>query len=147
MPDAIPVSVCKAIATSLTGGSFSQTISVDRKYVPAHSVKDLQSVYKVTVVNNGYRRNVNTRRKVYVESTIAARVYVESAVAANDVAAVEALVYLTEEIREHLELNAFDGAHFAPEEETPDVVDIFDPEALQENGIYRAIIDLTLRKA
>ena len=147
MPDAEPVAVCKAIATSLAGGSFSQSVDVNRSYVPAYDIEDLQSTAQVTVLNNGYRRNVLTRNKSHVVISILARVMVEKSVTKTDVTEIDAMVLLTEEIRDHLEDNEFDGAHFAPEEETPDILDIYDPEALQQDGIFRAQIDILLRKA
>ena len=148
MPDAIPVDVCKAIATSLAGASFSKTISVDRLYIPAYKAEDLQSTIKVAVVNNGYRRDTPTRSRSLVVSDIQARIFIQTKVDANDVADVDELVYLVEEIHEHLEQNTFSGASYVPESNTlPDVLDIFDPDELKNKGLFFAQIDVNLRKA
>ena len=146
MANAIPTNICIDIETQLNAASFSQTIEAERSYIPAFERDELEDTIKVSIINNGYRRNIRTRAKNRIETTTSVRIYVQTKANRNDLTRVDELVRLTEEIHEYLEQNVFDGAHYLPTvDELPDLLDIFDPDALKR-GLFISEINMLLRK-
>jgi len=135
------VNVADAVVTSLNAGTFSQPFTAQRKYVPAVDLADLATLH-VTVVPRAVAITTATRDSSYFDCTV--DVGIQQKVDPDQVAELDALVNLAEELVDHLRLRRLDsypGAVWMSITHEP----VFAPEHLDQERAFTSVISVTYR--
>lgn len=134
------VAIADAVTAELNGHSFSQPFAAQRLYLP---VFDLQSMsdLKVTVVPRGISSSALDRSRDSFDYQIDVAVQKKTP---NDVATIDALMLLVEEIGDHFRsnpLSSYPGARCTGVENTP----VYAPDHLHELRQFTSVLTLTFR--
>jgi len=139
MSDALAVLVADAVVAELNAGTFSESVSAVRSFLPEYDLKDLKDL-RVTVLPAGddlssESRGAN-RRLVRVEIGIQKRLPTGEEAEAEEM---QALLLLLEEIKAYLAGRTLGGqpaARWLATENSP----IYDPETVQEHRSFLSVL-------
>ena len=134
------VAIADAVTAELNGNTFSQPFTAQRLYLP---IFDLQSMadLKVTVVPRGISSSSLDRSRDSFDYQIDVAVQKKTP---NDVASIDPLLLLVEEIGDHFRSNvlaSFPGARCTNVENTP----VYAPDHLHELRQFTSVLTLTFR--
>lgn len=135
------VQVADAVVVSLNGATFSQPVAAERKYLPAVDLAELAALH-VTVVPRAVAITTATRDSSYFDCTI--DVGIQQKVNPDQIAELDALVNLAEEIVDHLRMRALDslpGAAWLSITHEP----VFAPEHLDQERALTSVVSVTYR--
>lgn len=97
--------LCDAVVASLNAGSFSQSFTAVRSYVPSHALSDL-STLRVTVSPDSSDSQRASRRSGHYRYDLAVMLVVQKAVDVSSNAAPDAIADVVQQIHDHLFANA-----------------------------------------
>lgn len=100
MADAKGVEIAKAIVAQLAAASYSQTIEVERSYLPQFDRETLTKTVKVVVMNKSHDETPMNRAELRLDVSV--DIGVMSALDVCDVARGDALMQLVDEIKADL---------------------------------------------
>lgn len=136
--------IADAVVTALNAGSWSQTFTATRVYVPQFDLPDMATL-RVTVVGRGVEVARSTRQGHQYDYRV--DVAVQKKLAGDTNAERDALLTLAEEIADHFrELDApltFDSSEAECVAAGYDVV--YDPEHLTDLRQLTSVVTLTMR--
>jgi len=135
------VDVADAVVASLNGASFSQPVSAERKYVPAVDLAELVDLH-VTVVPRAVSITTATRDSSYFDCTV--DVGIQKKVNPDDVAELDALVNLTQEIVDHLRMRRLETLPYAASMSIANDP-VFAPEHLDQERAFTSVVSVTYR--
>jgi hypothetical protein len=133
--------IADAVAASLNNASFSQPITAQRKYLPAVDLAELSELH-VTVVPRTVTITTATRDSSYFDCVI--DVGIQKKINPDEMAELDALVNLAEEIVDHMrmrELDSYPGAAWLSTTHEP----IFAPEHLDQERAFTSVVSATYR--
>ena len=136
----VVVDVSEAVVGDLNAGSFSQSFTAERHYLPLYDLKALKTL-RVTVVPSGNAIEAKARRTAQHDVEI--DVAVQQKLADTDNAAVDPLMTLVEEIADHFRfkrLTAPDAVWVKTENEP-----VYAQEHLDEYRVFTSLLTLTFR--
>jgi hypothetical protein len=135
------VNVADAVVASLNGGSFSQPVTAERKYVPAVDLADLADLH-VTVVPRAVSITTATRDSSYFDCTV--DVGIQKKVNPDDLAELDALVNLTQEVVDHLRMRRLESMPYAAWMSIANDP-VFAPEHLDQERAFTSVVSVTYR--
>lgn len=143
--DSVMVSLTSALKTSIDGGSFSQAFTNQRIYLPQFDVEELADSIRVSIVPNSSASLISNRNGKAVESHII-QIAVQKKVA-NDVAEIDDLMLLVQELYDHLRQN---DLTVIIDQGTATLVDcevdpIFIPDHLKAYRVFTSVITATYK--
>jgi hypothetical protein len=133
--------IADAVVASLNAASFSQAFTAERKYLPAVDLAELAALH-VTVVPRTVAITTATRDSSYFDCTV--DVGIQRKVNPDDVAELDALVNLAEEVVDHLRLRKLDtmpNAAWMSINHEP----VFAPEHLDQERAFTSVVSVTYR--
>jgi len=135
------VNVADAVVASLNGAAFSQPVTAERKYLPAVDLAELATLH-VTVVPRAVSITTATRDSSYFDCTI--DVGVQKKVNPDDLAELDALVNLAQEIVDHLRMRQLDAMPYAAWLSIANDP-VFAPEHLDQERAFTSVVSVTYR--
>ena len=139
MPASI-VAIADAVTAELNGNSFSQSFTAQRLYLPVFDLQGM-STLKVTVVPKGITSQSLDRSRDSFDYQI--DVAIQKKVA-NEIATIDALMLLAEEIADYFRTNplsSYPGARCMNVENIP----VYAQDHLQELRQFTSVLTLTFR--
>jgi hypothetical protein len=135
------VDIADAVVASLNGATFSQAVSAERKYVPAVDLADLADLH-VTVVPRAVAITTATRDSSYFDCSV--DVGIQQKVNPDDVAELDALVNLTQEVVDHLRMRRLESMPYAAWMSIANDP-VFAPEHLDQERAFTSVVSVTYR--
>lgn len=136
--DARVVQIAKAVQTALRDAALSQSVSVERKYLPVLSQRDMGTTITVTVVPTGDDWSTDSRDSHQEDIEIS--VVVRAKVAAGSrQAQVDGLVKLVEEIKDALQ-GPMGGATWIRSS-----TEVLNQSMLEEKSVFQSVTRSTYR--
>ncbi|MCP4594507.1 MAG: hypothetical protein GY842_27565 [bacterium] len=135
------ISVADAVVASLNDGSFSQSFTAERKYVPVFELPDMETL-RVTVVPKSVSISAAARDSDFFDSAV--DVGVQKKVNPDELTEIDALMNLVEEIIDHLRgkrLDALPEAAWRAIAHEP----VFAPEHLDQVRQFTSVLTVTYR--
>jgi len=135
------INIADAVVAELNGGSFSQSFSAERHYVPLFELKDMKQL-RVTVVPKGLSVGAHSRSQNLVDYQV--DVAVQKKFATGDAAELDPLMTLVEEIADFFRLRrltAYPGAAWVKTENAP----VYAQEHYDELRQFTSVITFTFR--
>jgi hypothetical protein len=137
-----------AVKDALADATFSQEITVERRYIPALKLEDLEADAGVIVLvvprSNEIENLSRSDRQKTVDISIGIQKRLTQAADPGNEAANEELdemLLLVEEIAEHFAPGAYGGAKWVRTRNDP----IFDPEDLLNNRTFASLVTVTFK--
>jgi hypothetical protein len=136
---ALIVDIADAVAAALNGTGFSQIFTAQRAYVPTFDLKDMKDLH-VTVVPRSLEMAAAARGFEITDLQI--DVAVQRKLATTDLAEIDALLGLVQEIAEFVRTTRqFGDASWVRTENVP----IYSPQHLSEWGQFTSVLTLFLK--
>lgn len=135
--------IADAVVVDLNAGSFSQTFTAQRAYLPEFELPDMENL-QVTVVPKGVTTLPGSRSRQQHEYTV--DIAVQKKLQTADDAEIDALMTLAEEVGDHLRfqrLPSFPNAMWLKTENDP----VYAQEHIRELRQFTSILTLTFRVA
>jgi len=133
--------IADAVVASLNAGTFSQAFTAERKYVPAVDLAELATLH-VTVVPRTVAITTATRDSSYFDCTV--DVGIQKKVNPDDIAELDALVDLTQEIVDHLRMRRLEAMPYAAWMSIAHDP-VFAPEHLDQERAFTSVVSVTYR--
>ena len=138
---AIIADIADAVAAEINAGSFSQSLTAERLYLPVFDLKEMQDL-RVTVVPKSLLTLPGGR--AHNQHDYAIDVAVQKKLQAADNAEIDDLMTLVDEIADHLRfkrLSSYPNAIWLKTENQP----VYAPEHLHELRQFTSILTFTFR--
>ena len=131
--------IATAVVEALNAGEFSQEFTAVRHYLPTFDLKDMKDLH-VSVVPKGVE--MSTAGRGLAQDDVQIDVAVQKKLSAGDLAEIDALVALVQEIADFVRSTGrFGDAAWVRTENTP----IYSPEHLENLRQFTSVLTLTLR--
>ena len=134
--------IAQAVTDELNAGSFSQSFTAERAYLPVFELKDMATLH-VTVVPKG--RELETVARTIPQEDVQIDVAVQQKLAdvATESGQIDALLTLVEEIGAHFARKRLAGTNalWLRTENVP----VYDPDHLREMRQLTSVLTLTFR--
>jgi len=134
------VAIADAVVAELNGGSFSQSFTAERNYLPLYDLKQLKTL-RVTVVPSGTA--IETKARKTAQHDVEIDVAVQQKLAATDNTELDPLLALVEEIADHFRFKrlASPDAVWIKTENEP----VYAQEHLDQYRVFTSLLTLTFR--
>jgi hypothetical protein len=135
------IQIADALVAELNAGTFSQTFTAERAYVPRFNLEEMAEL-RVTVVPKGVEITGGTRAKSVHDYRI--DIGVQKKLDSDDLAGVDALMAFVEEIADYLRFRRLEGApeaHWLGIENGP----IYVTGHLHEMRLFTSVLTVTYR--
>jgi len=132
------VQVAQAVTDALNANEFTVTFTAQRAALPAFTLEEMKDLH-VTVVPREVASSVLDRTRD--EQEVKVDVAVQKKVASADVAEVDALLALVQEISDFLNRKAMGDAAWKKTENKP----VYAPEHLREKQQFTSVLTVTYR--
>lgn len=144
MTQAACVAIAEAVRQSLTAAGLSQECAVDRAYDPEISAEELEQLGKchLRVMPADLEEDFESRSEIGGEHVI--HVGVRRKLQERTSAAIDPLVYLVEEIKDHFLAKRLDGlaeCFCLKAKARP----LYSPRHLQRQGVFFSVLELTFQ--
>lgn len=131
------VEIANALVTSLNDGTFSEAFTAVRLYQPIFQLDEMETLH-LTVVAKSVVRSGASRSKYQYDYSVDVAIQKRTD---RSIAALDAMVYLTEEIADHLSRSTLAGATLIGLLNEPVVA----PDHLDELGQFTTVLTFTYR--
>ncbi len=136
----VVVAIGDAVVTDLNAGSFSQSFTAERNYLPLYELSDLKTL-RVTVVPNATAMETKARNASQHDVDI--DIAVQQKLTKTDNTTIDPLMALVEEIADHFRFKRFSSpsAIWIRTENEP----VFAQEHLDQYRVFTSLLTLTFR--
>ena len=141
IPPALAVAVADAVTSALNAASLSQSVVAERHYLPVFDLQEMQALH-VSVVPKGMTVAQSSRDSASYDVLV--DVAVQKKVDPSDLAELDALMRLVEEIADLFRFRRLDGEPMAVWVKTEHSF-LFAPEHLQQLRQFTSVLTLTFR--
>ncbi|CAN5495908.1 hypothetical protein BH11PLA2_BH11PLA2_22800 [soil metagenome] len=137
---AVIIDIANAVVATLNAGTFSQAFTAERHYLPRFELPDMATL-RVSVVPKGITSTALDRKRDQVDYRIDVALQHKTG---TDLATLDALMTLAEEIGDYLQATALVGY---PQARCFDMVNepIYAPEHLEEFRQFTSLMTFTYR--
>lgn len=136
------VTIADAVAAHINAGTFSRPVSAQRRYQPAFTLEDLKDL-RVSVVPRSTAISAASRDSSAFECVIDVGVQ-KKVPPENESAEIDALLWLVEEIADHLRLGRLPGA---PEAAWVSIAHepVVSSESLEQHRVFTSVLSVAYR--